>query len=30
MKSLLFIDAGIFILAAVTAFLKGDLAFGTG
>lgn len=27
MKSLLFIDAGIFIIAAVTAFLKGNFAF---
>ncbi|WP_440947851.1 DUF5316 family protein [Methanosarcina sp. T3] len=27
MKSLLIIDAGIFILAAVTAFLKGDPGF---
>lgn len=26
-KSLLFIDAGIFIIAAVTAFLKGELGF---
>lgn len=27
MKNLLFIDAGIFIIAAVTAFLKRDFAF---
>jgi len=27
MKSLLFIDAGIFIIAAATAFLKGDPGF---